>query len=75
MEKQESKIVRTQVYTVKVNTFDDGQYNMERCNDGFNTLELLGVLGHAHTEISRMISGEFKPTLTIREVITHPKTD
>ena len=66
------KIISTKLYTVEVSYFDNDTIRVKRTNDGFNTLELLGVLNHAQLEIQKQMAGEIKPTITERNVV---KTD
>jgi hypothetical protein len=40
----EKKIIKTKVYTLKVEVADDGTQRLTRTNDGFNTLELIGLM-------------------------------
>jgi len=67
--KTEKKVVATKIYTVKVEHFDDGSQNMERRNDGFNPLELIGVADFIALEVREQIMGRLKPDTIKREVV------
>jgi len=43
MENTEKRIVKTKTYQIKVQVADDGTSRLIRTNDGFNTLELVGI--------------------------------
>jgi hypothetical protein len=43
METTEKKIVKTKTYQFKVEVSDDGESRLTRTNDGFNSLELIGI--------------------------------
>ena len=67
--KTEKKVIATKTYTVKVEHFDDGSQNMERRNDGFNPLELIGVADFIALEVREQIMGRLKPDTIKREVV------
>ena len=41
--KDERKIIKTKIYTLTVDIADDGTSRLTRHNDGFNTIELIGL--------------------------------
>ena len=59
----------TKTYTITIAPNGDGGVSMSRVNDGFNPMELLGVLDFASREIMDQISGKIKPTIVNRTVI------
>lgn len=68
---QENKeLILTQSYSIKVYRYTDGSTSMSRQNDGFNPLELLGVLDFTQMEIKDQIKGKITPDYVKREVVT-----
>ncbi len=67
---EEKKIVKEQTWSIKVTTHDDGTVNMERANDGFNALELLGVLSLTTTDVINQFRRVVRPDEVKRTVIT-----
>jgi hypothetical protein len=43
MTEEEKKIIKTKVYTLTVDIANDGTSRLTRLNDGFNTIELIGL--------------------------------
>lgn len=70
-EKQEKQkeISNTQTWTVKQITYTDGTCRMERTNDGFNTLELIGITDFISWEVREQILGRIVPDTVKREVV------
>lgn len=67
---QENKeLILTQTYSIKVYRYTDGSSSMSRQNDGFNPLELLGVLDFTQMEIKDQIKGKFTADYVKREVV------
>jgi hypothetical protein len=66
---EEKKVLITKTYTVTVQHFDDGTQNMNRRNDGFNPLELIGVADFIALEVREQIMGRLKPDTIKREVV------
>lgn len=64
-----NKVIRTQLFTIKIEHNSDGTYNMLRQNDGFSIHELMGYISFLQLEIAKQMSGEIKPTIIKREVI------
>jgi len=64
-----SKIVRTQIFTIKCEHQEDGGFIMTRRNDGFNIHELMGVISFTQQEICKQLTEEIKPDVIKREVI------
>lgn len=56
-------------YTIIVEDRPDGGINIARKNDGFNPLELLGIVEYVQLEILKQMECEIKPTKVVREVI------
>lgn len=52
---------------------EDGKLKMKRVNDGFNSIELLGILQMATIEILNQIQGKIKPDIIERRVIVDKK--
>ena len=65
----EAKVLSTKTYTIVIQDFEDGRKTMERTNDGFNPLELLGLADFIALEVRDQIIGRIKPTSVKRECI------
>lgn len=65
----EKTIKKKSTYTIEVLINTDGTFHLFRKNDGFNPLELLGLLEMAQLEIIKQMSGEIQPDVIKREVI------
>lgn len=66
---EEKKVLVTKTYTVTVQHFDDGTQNMNRRNDGFNAIELIGLADFIALEVREQIMGRLKPDTIKREVV------
>ena len=55
-------------YTIEVTT-ENGQTILKRTNDGFNAMELLGLLNMAGREVIDQLRGGIKPDLVERIVM------
>ena len=64
------KLIKSQIWTIRLDTYDDNTSKLTRTNEGFNVLELLGILCKAKSEILDQLGGAIKPTITERNVIT-----
>lgn len=51
------KIIRKKIYTVEQITYEDGKVFMNRRNDGFSPIELLGMFDFISREVVDMING------------------
>jgi len=61
------EIIKTQTYTIKTFHCKDGSYTMERTNDGFDSLELLGALSLTINEITfQLTKGIYTPDVVKR---------
>jgi hypothetical protein len=60
----EKRIVKTKKYTIKLEMADDGTSRLTRTNDGFNVMELIGVL----TSINYELLGPNLPNLEFEKV-------
>ena len=58
-------------YTIKLETLEDGETKtkMTRTNDGFNGLELLGIIEIARNEILQELAGVMKPDVIKRQFV------
>lgn len=68
-EKQEKEIKQVQTWTITVTTYEDGGTSMERINDGFNALELIGIADFISWEVREQIIGRIVPDTIKRKVI------
>lgn len=67
-EKQKN-IMRVAKYTIEYIVYDDNTTELSRTCDGFNALELLGVLDLTSRDIKEQIGGEHRPDIVKRTVI------
>lgn len=67
-EKQKN-VVRVAKYIIEHIVYDDDTTELSRTCDGFNALELLGVLDLTSRDIREQISGEHRPDVIKRTVI------
>lgn len=66
---KKKKIIAVKKYTVEVNVLEGGRFTMNRTNEGFEVMELLGVLEHTKNDILQQIAGGIKPEIVKRKVI------
>ena len=59
----------TKKYSIEMGVNDEGKFYMNRINDGFNSIELLGTLTYIINEIYAQMAGNFKPDIIKREVV------
>lgn len=69
MKKETKKVVKKQVWTIELITYSDGSSTFNRTNDGFNTLELLGICNRSVNDINEQAKGVISPTIINRKVI------
>lgn len=75
MEKDQTKkvakktIIRKQIYSVEIVEYSDGSCAMNRTNDGFNTIELIGILELTQSDIRKQMMGVIKPDVIKRTAI------
>jgi len=62
------EVIKTKKWSFELKEYEDGSYLLTRENNGFPLMELLGYLYKAQQEILAQISGELKPTETIRKI-------
>ena len=60
----EKQIIKTKKYSIKMETADDGTFRLTRTNDGFNVMEMIGVL----TSILHELLGPNLPNLEFEKV-------
>lgn len=62
---------KVQTYTITLTTNKDGRTTLNRVNNGFNPMELLGILHVSQEDILVQVRIGIKPIInkTIREVI------
>ena len=60
----EKNIIKTKKYSIKMETADDGTSRLTRTNDGFNVMEMIGVL----TSILHELMGPNLPNLEFEKV-------
>ena len=59
---------RVKVYQIQVEKTSEGS-KLSRVNNGFNSLELLGLLNFLREDIFKQLRGEIKPDVVKRTVI------
>jgi hypothetical protein len=60
----EKRILKTKKYTIKLEMADDGTFRLTRTNDGFNVMEMIGLL----TSILHELLGPNLPNLEFEKV-------
>jgi hypothetical protein len=63
------KIVTEKTYTILLVLYEDGSNMMKRTNDGFEPLELMGIVDFIKLEIREQILGNLKVDVIKREKI------
>ena len=66
---KEKKVVKVKVYKVTVTHYDNGSVNVKRICDGFNPIELIGILEETQLDILKQRGGEFKPDQVERQFV------
>lgn len=65
----DKEIKKVQSYVINFITYEDGSSEPNRTNDGFNSMELLGLLSMTQIDIIDQIEGKVKPTIITRNLI------
>jgi muramoyltetrapeptide carboxypeptidase LdcA involved in peptidoglycan recycling len=73
MAKKEKTIKNEKSHTFKVITYSDGSVSMQRENDGFTALELLGYTAHIQLDIQKRLA-EFSEPDSVEKTIIIRKT-
>ena len=60
--------MKTQTYTITVETDDDGNTSMTRINTGFPSMELLGMLYYIINDIEAQIKAQCNPD-TVKRIV------
>jgi hypothetical protein len=60
---------RVRSYTIKFEKNNDGLLSINKKNDGFNPIELLGLLSWAYSDILWQMQGNVKPDIVKREFV------
>lgn len=60
-------------YTITETTDKNGKTTLNRTNDGFNVIELMGIVSLTQQELFQQIKGEIKPDIIERHVIVNRK--
>lgn len=69
MAKKEKTIKNEKSHTFKVITYSDGSVRMQRENDGFTALELLGYTAHIQLDIQERLAKLAEPDSVEKTVI------
>lgn len=69
MEENKKIIVSKKTFSIEVTEFDNGTIGMERKNDGFSAIELLGICQLVSIDIRDQMAGLIKPDFIKRSVI------
>ena len=62
--KNKKKVVEEKTYSVKYILYDDGSSMVERKNNGFSAIELLGYFEQVQLEILDQMRGVINPNVT-----------
>jgi hypothetical protein len=60
---------RVRSYTIKFEKNNDGLLSINKKNDGFNPVELLGLLSWAYSDILWQMKGNVEPDIVKREFV------
>lgn len=63
------KVIKQKTYKVIVSILDNGKFNIKRICEGFNALELLGILEETKQDIFKQIEGEIRPEQVERQFV------
>ena len=66
---EEKKVLVVKKWTITETTFEDGTRKMQRTNDGFNPLELIGITDFISWEVREQILGRIVPDTVKCEVV------
>jgi len=66
---EEKKVLVVKKWTITETTFEDGTRQIEGTNDGFNSLELIGITDFISWEVREQILGRIVPDTVKREVV------
>jgi hypothetical protein len=66
--KKDRKNIRKATYTIEFEYTDNGT-QLTRTNDGFNPLELIGLLQISIDDVMKQFKGEIQPDIVKRKVI------
>ena len=66
-------VVRTCSYTVTEKTYSNGSKSMNRTNDGYSPIELLGITALIQQEIYEQIKGHYSADVIIRQAVIDGK--
>jgi len=70
MAKKKEKTIKNQkIHTFKVTTYSDGSVSMQRENDGFTALELLGYTAHIQLDIQERLAKLAEPDSVEKTII------
>ncbi len=70
---EKKKALKVKKWTVSLTEFTDGTSKMERTNDGFTPLELMGLSDFIKLEVRNQMLGIIKPDIIERKVINRKK--
>jgi hypothetical protein len=60
---------RIRSYSIKIEKTDAGLLSINKKNDGFNPIELLGLLSWAYADILEQMKGRVEPDIVKREFV------
>ena len=69
METNEKTIVSTKTYTITITEDNEGKQNMTRRNDGFTSIELIGISDFIAWEVREQIMGKIIPDTIKRQCV------
>lgn len=64
----ERKIVEIKKWTVEQTIYEDGRSSIYRKNEGFNPMELLGILSYTEGDILDQVRGHLKPNIIEKKI-------
>lgn len=57
------KVIKKQSYTIEIIHYEDGSSVMNRANDGFSVIELLGITSLVNSDMCNLVENGLKPNL------------
>ena len=66
---KEKKVTSVKKWVIIQKIFEDGTSQMERTNDGFNSLELIGISDFISWEVREQILGRIVPDTIKRKAV------
>lgn len=73
MATKQKKQISKQSYSIEIIHYDDGSSVMNRCNDGFSIIEIIGLTALVSSDMQSLIKENFKTPDEINRVSKRAK--